>query len=971
MRALVLLLFTLSGALGLAYEVLWSRALLLVLGSTAASNALVLGVFVAGLGLGARWGGQRMDATARPLRFYGVMELIAAAWVLVSLALIPLLDAPYAHLVRALGTWSQLPLRALVVVLVVLPGAWCLGATLPALVTWWTRQQDRELRARAARSTAWLYGANTLGAVAGALAMGWYAIGIVGVRMSGVSAACVGVLVGALAFVMDRSARGHDTEDISASTQSANATSAVPSPDNPVRAMPPSAVLALLCGAIGLGIEIVGFRVLVFFVEGFTASLASMLAVFVLGLALGSLMHGAHIVKTDRPARRIGILLALVGVVALAEALFLVPRLESAVGVIKSVAFERVATPADIAQGVRIASFLGAALLLFVPAYLLGPTFALCVRAAECEGREPGPAVGRTYLFNALGSVIAPSLVVFVLMPWVGVVGAAVGFTVLALATGSLLLCRMVPARAALIASCVALLAVLLLPAREATEAFLRTTHVLRAKEGRGPRALLDLETDAITTASVVETAERERILYTDDFAAAATGRHYRYMRLLGLLPGLMAERVDNVMVIAFGTGTTAGSIAALDDVKRIEVVEVSPAVLSLASWFREANRNVLNDPRVVPIVDDGRNALRTHAPDLDVITLEPLMPYSPAGQPLYAREFYELAKSRLREGGVLCQWVPVHAMPAELYAAYLKTFFEVFPDGDLWYFEQSTALIGRHGGREPTKDVFERRRAAVQGDLDDAGLGDPVSFATAWVADGGRVLGRLAPSSGTGYGLRADRTVTDDDPYPELYPTPRASLRTPYLADTLAYLATLADPKDASGKTTPRRARVFDPEDAEGIASLAARGLGARALDARASFYAVGGGEDGLAAARDTRAQAVNAYQRHPHAQPARQGDRRATRACPSVGLRGSVRSRHFVRRSIATVPLCPSPAMRCAGRYRREPTTTTSLRPSERSRSTSPWALHFETVDTVRRSSSSVTHFARRAGPTTSERA
>src|SRR5204862_5732282 len=117
---------------------------------------------------------------------------------------------------------------------------------------------------------------------------------------------------------------------------------------------------------------------------------------------------------------------------------------------------------------------------------------------------------------------------------------------------------------------------------------------------------------------------------------------------------------------------------------------------------FARANGRVLDDPRVRATVEDGRRALLLHDSDLDAITLEPLMPYTPAALPFYTREFYELARARLRDGGVLAQWIPVHAMPADVYAALVRTFFETFPDGSLWFFEQSTVLLGRKGAARP-----------------------------------------------------------------------------------------------------------------------------------------------------------------------------------------------------------------------------------------------------------------------------
>ena len=196
----------------------------------------------------------------------------------------------------------------------------------------------------------------------------------------------------------------------------------------------------------------------------------------------------------------------------------------------------------------------------------------------------------------------------------------------------------------------------------------------------------------------------------------------------------------------------------------------------------------MLDDARTRRIRDDGRNALLLHAADLDVITLEPLMPYSPAGLPFYTREFYELAFSRLREGGVLCQWVPVHAMPAGLYAAFVRTFFETFPQGSLWFFEQSSALIAIKGAAGRPRDLRAPRDEASPRTSPRPGFTPPQLALSGYVASGESVLtGRSRRPTFT------DRTITDLDPYPGVPPlaaraaphdVPQGHARVPLVAD-------------------------------------------------------------------------------------------------------------------------------------------------------------------------------------------
>lgn len=779
-RALLLGAFFLSGAAALAYEVVWSRALLLVLGSTATASAVVLGTFVGSLGLGARWGGRAAERSPRPLLLYGSFEVGAALWALLGPALVGLLEGPYVGLAAAVPGWVQTVLRLLVAVVVVAPAAFLLGATLPAMVRHWVRRSGET-----GRQTAWLYGVNTVGAVAGCLFTGYLGVERFGVEGMVRVAAALGAAIGLLAVLFGRA-------PWRVTAQPARAESTLGGGPRTATAL--ASRIALLCGFIGLATEVVGFRVLVFFVEGFTVTFASMLGVFIAGLGLGSLVLGPVLARTRRPARTLGLLLMLQAAALLLGLLLVVPTLETWMRTIRDVTYAGARGPADIAAALRLSSLLGAGLLLFVPALLMGPTFPLCVRWAELGGDPPGEAVGRTYVWNSVGSLLAPILVTIAVIPLFHVTGAWVIVTFLAAASGLnlwwLRRWRAGPLGTIRLAALLGLglgVGVLLLdlPGTRA-EDLVSSSVVLRGRPGR---SLLLVESDAVTTASVVDTAQGERYLYTDDFAAAATGRHYRYMRLLGHLPAVLAHRPRHAMVIAFGTGTTAGAVAQHEEVERLEVVEVSSAVLDLATYFADANRGVLDDERVRVIRDDGRNALLLHEPDLDVITLEPLMPYSPQGYPFYTREFYELARDRLREGGVLCQWVPVHAMPVGLYAAFVRAFFEVFPDGSLWFFEQSTALVGRKGSLEPDSTTMLGRITAIHDDLREAGFEEPWLMKTGYVAQGRDVL-RLPPPPD--FARYAGRPVVDMDPFPEFQPTPRAPLNTPYLHQTMQYLFSL-----------------------------------------------------------------------------------------------------------------------------------------------------------------------------------
>jgi spermidine synthase len=851
-----LLLFVVSGASGLVYEVAWTRGLLLLLGSTAVAAAIVLSAFLGGLGLGARLGGRLADRVRRPLVLYGVLEVAAALWAVLVPVLLGLLDGPYEAMGRSASAGARFALRVAVTAVVVVPGAMLVGATFPAVL----RALARPGRSVGPLASV-LYGLNTLGAVVGSLWAGFFGIFSLGVTGAARLAAVVAAVAGVAAVALGA------RREVAPSPVAEAA---------PVPVRRGALVAAAVSGFVALGLEAAGVRILVFFVEGFTASFAAMLAVFLLGLAVGSLALGPLLSRIARPGVACGACLLAAGAAVLALAAA-VPEGESFVRSIREWAYRGVASEADILAAHRWTALLGSALLFFAPALFLGATFPLAVRWARGEGAgtpardDLGGVSGRVYLWNGVGSVLGPLAVLA--LARVGGAGDAPGGPLLAwsvlgllgaLAGGAILLASLRSPRAWILGAAVggvaAGFAVPWVLTSATPRALVAASHVLRGggRDG-GERTLavvgddVSVRADDTTTASVVETATGERVLYTDDFAAAATGTHYPYMRLLGHLPALAAARTENALVIAFGTGTTAAAVAQHSGVQRLEIAETSRAVLSLADRFTSVNRGVLSDPRVLVRVEDGRNLLRLHAPDLDLITLEPLLPFTPAALPFYTRDFYRLAKERLRDGGVLCQWVPVHAMPLDLYASLLATFFREFPDGSLWFVEQSTILLGRKGTTAPDAATIQARAAEIQRPLRVAGYSTPEALAGAWVASGKRVLRSLEVDP---TGPLSARPVTDDDPFPEAHPTPRGPVVTPYLHQTLSWLAKLVSLEDDPSAVP--ETRLAPLERMPPLHLAAGKGLEGRAAEAAAELaLATGRGDP------DRTAFALREYER------------------------------------------------------------------------------------------------------------
>jgi spermidine synthase len=775
-RAVLAALFLLSGATALVYEVSWTRRLVLLVGSTSGATALLLAAYMLGLALGARLGGGPADRARRPLLLYAALEAGAAA---AALLLPFLLDA--AGSAPFLTAAGREPLLLAAAFLLLLLPTTLLGATLPAIA-----KETVEDPALAGPAVGFLYAANTLGAVGGALLAGFALVEHLGVDGSARAAAAVNLLVAAIAWRM-------------AAARPAAPEPARPGPvgedgagegadEGPAPAVVRAATVAAFAGGfVGLAAEVAWTRLLVFTMQGFTAAFAAMLGAFLLGSALGGAWFARASVGARRPLALVGWIQVGAGVAAAGTlaALFhhyaLVQFLRGTLDVF--------ASPRANHDAVLLAA---AFAVLGPPAFLMGGVFTAALRAGTGGLGDLGARVGRLYAANTVGAVAGALGAGFAGVEVLGARGTAAAAAVVSLLAGLATLAASAraegpPARPALrrilVPAAAAAVAVLVLLGHPAEPMILRSPVFLGPK-GREV-VLVDSREGKAGLASVVRNVrDGFTSLYTDEFLAASTEGRYRYMRMLGHIPMVLAEDPRRVLVMAFGTGTTAGSLSVHPTVERLDVVEISPEVLELAPRFAAVNRGVLDRagrpgrPEVRVFVEDARRFVLARREEWDVITLEPLLPYTPGAVHLYTREFYELCRARLAPGGALCQWFPIHAMASEDFRALAASFVEVFPESSLWYVEETAALVGtvRPQGMPVARSA---ERLSAPGPLEDLRAGGLDDLAQWWSfrVCGGRVLADWIAGRVRGGGPAAP--MTDERPFLEFHPMPFSAVTT------------------------------------------------------------------------------------------------------------------------------------------------------------------------------------------------
>ena len=686
------LLFFLSGATGLVYELMWVRLLYQSFGSTIQSITTVVAAYMGGLGLGAWLLGRRVDRHRRPAALYGQLEILIGLFGLVSPLVLSLAQRAYIALAHGLppGSGISVALRFGLAGLVLLIPTTLMGGTLPVLTRAFTATDRGRLRASLGR----LYGLNTLGACVGTALAGFFLIEFVGIRASLWGTALVNLVIGFVALRLpDPAPAAAEPPPRVAEERS---TSFVTPPALRTLAI----ILLVLTAFASLLDEIAWTRILVMVVGSSTYAFTLVLLCFLLGIGIGSSLVARSRVSAGETAASAALAQ---GVTAAGAALILVffSLLPAYIVWVFHIP--------ELDAGPRLALMGGAvAAVVLVPAIGMGMTFPLLTDLVARSGEARGSDVGRSYLLNTVGSILGATLTGFVLVTWLGSdVSLRLGLAINVLAALALaaLAARGVAEGSAEHArlrtrvlgggllAIIGLAAAIGAPRWSARLVDLGPTIYGRGLMSAGERQAflnhagarpLAFVEGRNTTVSVWESTVGRTLKVTGKVDASDYG-DMDTQTMLGLAPVAARPHARSGLVIGFGSGVTTAVIAAVPGMERVRVVELEQAVLDVAPLFRHVNEDVLRRSNVQVIADDARSALQLSPERFDVIVSEPSNPWIAGIATLYTPEFYRILRGRLSEDGVFCQWVQLYQLPLSIVAGILRNVRSVFPYVAVW----------------------------------------------------------------------------------------------------------------------------------------------------------------------------------------------------------------------------------------------------------------------------------------------
>jgi spermidine synthase len=747
----ILALLIASGCAALIYEIVWFQLLQLVIGASAVSLAVLLGAFMGGMFAGSLALPRHVSPGKHPLRVFAALEAAIGGWAVLLIVVMPLVGRLYTA--GDGDGLSSLVLRAFAGLVLLLPPAVLMGATLPVI----SRCEDATPVGTARLGL--FYGANILGAVIGCLSAGFYLLPSFDLVSVSLAAVCLNASVAGVAFFLatripylPNGAAGAERRSASRITESAWEPRGV-------------YVAIALSGLTALGAEVVWTRLLSLLFGATTYTFSMVLAVFLTGLGAGSAI-GAMLVRRTSDARAL-MGWAQIGVsCAVAYGAWMTAR---------GLTYWPIDTSLAPIAALDFRTDLYRAVLVMLPGALLwGMSFPLAVAAVVGSGSsEPsrmridvdaGVIVGRVYAANTFGAIAGSVLTALIFIPLAGTHGAQRILIVVAAVSAGLAL-RPVLGRRTMTTTrtsgrAVAFGVVILL-VFSLTGAAIAVTTVSRVPAGLvawgrllpwyGEPIALYVGEGVNASIAVTEESNGWRNFHVSGKVEASTEpQDMRLQRLLGHLTALMHEQgPKSALVVGFGAGVTAGAIGIHPSVERMVICELEPLIPKVVSrYFGDVNNDVATDLKVRIVYDDARHYVLTSHETFDVITSDPIHPWVRGAATLYTKEYFEHLRSRLNPGGVVTQWVPLYESTEESVRSVIATFLQVFPDGSVWRNDDANGqgydavLVGRLDDRSIDVDAWQARidrpeYAKVRNSLAEVGFGSAVDVLAMYLGRG------------------------------------------------------------------------------------------------------------------------------------------------------------------------------------------------------------------------------------------
>ncbi len=666
LTTLLSFIFFFSGFAALMYQVSWQRLLTVHYGVGTVSITLIVSVYMFGMGIGSLFGGFLAERAKNKIILYFIVELLIGSFGLISLSFLDFLGRYTAGSSYVLSFFYMFLFLSLPTLL--------MGITLPLL----TKIFNNLIR-DFLKTVSMLYFINTLGAAAGAVFAAYAVISFFGLDTAVYLAVIINFILAALIFlakyypqIMPEQEKVH--------TQ--------PSQDSRDAVFGRVAyLLVFITGFLAIGYEIAWFRVIGILVKASPYAFSSILSVYLLGIAIGSLVMGGYLERHKSMNRKnifflIQFLIGIYVILIFAGYYYLTKY--TSLAVFTRVSFSNLLHPRFLMPSFDSLTsflkdtytifdvFLWPAVFVFIPTVLMGASFPLISLLALSQRDKEARTVGIVYFFNISGNVLGGIVTGFLLLPYLGTGITLLVFSLVGVMFGVFVSVspggKLQPAGKTALVVIIAAASIILFPGKG------RLYEIMHISPGKEFERYFEEGVDGtIMTYMKNETVKN----YINGRAHGGRPGYWFYYEAIEAVS--FAPKIKNVLLIGYGTGSITETILKVDEVRKITLVELNRTLirnLEKMPLFKE----MLSDKRIDLIIDDGRRFLLRTGQKYDLILIDPLLTTTSYSNNLYSRQFFLLAKRHLNKGGIFMVYTEEHrVMP--------KTALSVFEQVRLYDF--------------------------------------------------------------------------------------------------------------------------------------------------------------------------------------------------------------------------------------------------------------------------------------------
>jgi len=692
MKLILYFCFFLSGTAALIYQVIWQRLLTFFVGSDTIGISLIVTVFMLGLGIGSYAGGKWAARTShvQRLRIFIIAELLIGLFGLFSKYI--LYDLLYGTL-----TIESVPLMGTIICIVLFLPTFLMGVSLPVLA-----QTVITTLPEAGKEIGFLYAFNTIGAAAGAGISAWLFIPLFGMETTLYLAALMNIIcAGGTAWVLFKTKKKLATRNDEVQlNQGSKKTSRI------------WWLLYASSGFVAIALEMLWFRLLGATIKSISVTFPTLLALYLLGLAIGTFV-GIKSLKYIRNKTR-AYIAAQLGIVLYSGLsvifwLYAVENFQLLEFLNEYYAAYEPEIP-NVANRITFTNYLLVPLFIMgVPTVLMGFSFPILQSIVQQEAGNVGKFVGYLQALNIAGASLGALLTTFIAFPVIGSAGVLfflVAIGMLVWLAGYYIHRKLSLTRLVGIAGI--LLVLFFLPAQDYLWKVLHgSSRYKRVEIAEGSEGISAIKYSPRDSLSIV---------FSHGLGQGVLPYGNGDVHLeLGAIPLFMHPSPTDVAIIGLGSGGTLFGIAGREETKNIVCYEIMPHQFDLLEKDYQLTRftgtaSLMNDKRVKFIFKDGRHGLQHSEQLFDIIQADALRPSSAFAGNLYSVEYFQLLKSKLKKGGYAVTWVPTERTR--------ETFLQVFK----YAVQCETTLIGsnepivldsssvlRNAGKKFSQDYYKK----------------------------------------------------------------------------------------------------------------------------------------------------------------------------------------------------------------------------------------------------------------------